>query len=146
MVININDYMKTKCENGKARLKHMTPLFANLSHLWCLRGVLTSQPSHFFYLHYFQWAIISKLQERFVWNALCMAYCCDKGVPGLFMVPYCHYYHCKYNLTSFFLTKGVTVNKQGLLVCPKRLTGSCFTENGFDCNKILIEFGIGLGK
>ena len=48
MVININDYRKTKCENGKARLKHMNPIFTNFYHLWCLRGVLASHSSHFF--------------------------------------------------------------------------------------------------
>ena len=35
-----------------------------------------------------------------VWRVLCMAYSCDKEVPGLSMAPNCHYYHCKYDLNN----------------------------------------------
>ena len=39
---------------------------------------------------------------EWVWHALCMAYCCDKQMPGLSMVPNFHYCHCKGNLNLNF--------------------------------------------
>ena len=67
-----------------------------------------------------------------VWHALCMAYCCDKQMPGFSMVPNFHYWYCKGNLNlNFNFTNRIFLNW---------LSGISFIENGFDCNGIYIEF------
>ena len=44
--------------------------------------------------------------------------------------------NCKYNLKQSIAHSVILTNT----VCPKLLTGSCFNENGFDCNGIFIVF------